>query len=56
MSCFTVDKPCKNTSARIGTLKTSHGNIQTPAFMPIGTYAAVKTISTDERKSTCSIK
>ena len=48
MSCFNVDKRCKNTSARIGLLETSHGKIETPIFMPIGTYAAVKTISTDE--------
>ena len=51
MSCFKIEKSCKNTSARMGILKTSHGKIQTPAFMPIGTYAAVKTLSTDEIKS-----
>ena len=50
MSCFKIEKSCKNTSARMGILKTSHGKIQTPAFMPIGTYAAIKTLSTDEIK------
>ena len=31
----------------------AHGNIETPAFMPIGTYAAIKTLSTDEIKKGC---
>ena len=31
-------------------LKTAHGNIDTPTFMPVGTYAAIKTLSTDEIK------
>ena len=48
MSCFEINKQCIKTSARIGKLKTSHGNIDTPTFMPVGTYAAIKTLSTDE--------
>jgi queuine tRNA-ribosyltransferase len=28
--------------ARAGTIKTSHGEIQTPIFMPVGTRSAVK--------------
>ena len=51
MSCFEIEKSCEDTSARTGILSTSHGKISTPAFMPIGTYAAVKTLSTDEIKS-----
>ena len=51
MPCFKVEKSCCDTSARTGILKTSHGKIETPAFMPIGTYAAVKTLSTDEIKN-----
>ena len=47
---FNITKHCKNTSARVGLLTTAHGVIQTPAFMPIGTYAAIKTLSTDEIK------
>jgi len=50
MSCFKINNSCKKTSARTGTLITSHGKINTPAFMPIGTYAAIKTLSTDEIK------
>ena len=47
---FKVEKFCKTSSARIGSLQTDHGIIKTPAFMPIGTYAAIKTLSTDEIK------
>ena len=38
----------KNTSARSGVIKTEHGNIQTPVFMPVGTVGAVKTFSPHE--------
>ena len=48
---FTIDKNCSTTSARTGKIKTGHGTISTPAFMPIGTYAAIKTVSTDEIKN-----
>ena len=48
---FKIKKQCKNTSARIGEFETAHGKIQTPIFMPIGTYAAIKTLSTDEIKN-----
>lgn len=34
--------------ARLGIVKTPHGDIQTPAFMPVGTQATVKTLNTDE--------
>ncbi len=34
--------------ARTGTLKTSHGQIDTPVFMPVGTYGAVKGIRPDD--------
>lgn len=34
--------------ARLGELSTPHGAIRTPAFMPVGTYGAVKGISPDE--------
>lgn len=35
-------------NARIGRLRTSHGMIETPCFMPAGTKATVKTLSTEE--------
>ena len=31
--------------ARLGKIRTSHGEIMTPVFMPVGTLAAVKTLS-----------
>jgi queuine tRNA-ribosyltransferase len=34
----------KNSSARVGLIKTSHGEINTPVFMPVGTQATVKGI------------
>lgn len=38
----------KNSNARIGKIKTKHGEIETPVFMPVGTAASVKTLSFDE--------
>lgn len=34
--------------ARAGTLHTPHGDVATPAFMPVGTRAAVKAVDTDD--------
>ena len=34
--------------ARRGTLKLAHGEVQTPAFMPVGTYGSVKSLSPNE--------
>lgn len=36
---------------RLGTLTTTRGVINTPAFMPVGTNATVKALSTDELKA-----
>src|SRR5437867_1824601 len=35
-------------AARAGVLRTAHGDVPTPAFMPVGTKAAVKTLDPDE--------
>lgn len=35
-------------SARAGVLATPHGEVATPAFMPVGTRAAVKAVDTDD--------
>ncbi|MBI5358015.1 hypothetical protein HZB69_00060 [Candidatus Amesbacteria bacterium] len=32
-------------------IKTAHGNIQTPVFMPVGTNATVKSLSPEDLKS-----
>ncbi|HDQ22838.1 MAG TPA: tRNA guanosine(34) transglycosylase Tgt [Candidatus Uhrbacteria bacterium] len=45
---FKILKKSKKTNARLGKLKTSHGEIKTPFFMPIATKAAVKNISAAE--------
>jgi len=42
MSCFKIAH--KNSSARTGILKTAHGKIKTPFFMPVATKGAVKNI------------
>ncbi|MBN1940815.1 MAG: tRNA guanosine(34) transglycosylase Tgt [Candidatus Diapherotrites archaeon] len=38
--------------ARAGTLKTAHGKIQTPFFMPVATKASVKLLSNEEVEGT----
>ncbi|HEX4648843.1 MAG TPA: tRNA guanosine(34) transglycosylase Tgt [Steroidobacteraceae bacterium] len=38
-------------AARIGTLVTAHGAVQTPAFMPVGTYGTVKAMTPEELES-----
>lgn len=42
---YTLKKNCPATKARLGTLKTDHGDIETPIFMPVGTLATVKAVS-----------
>lgn len=51
---FTITKTDKRSSARSGVLTTSHGTIHTPAFMPVGTYGAVKTLTPNEIRQTGS--
>ena len=41
----------KNSGARRGVVHTSHGDIQTPIFMPVGTLATVKSMSPEELKN-----
>jgi queuine tRNA-ribosyltransferase len=43
-------KTCKQSGARLGRLHTPHGIIDTPAFMPVGTQATVKSMSPEELK------
>jgi len=38
-------------AARAGVLRTSHGEIRTPAFMPVGTKATVKSLHPDELRA-----
>ena len=48
---YRVKKVCKQSGARIGELKTPHGVIETPVFMPVGTNATVKALSPEELKA-----
>lgn len=41
-------KQNKDCSARLGRLKLSHGVINTPVFMPVGTQATVKTLTSED--------
>jgi len=45
---FKVLKFCKHSKARLGVLKTRRSTVNTPVFMPVGTKAAVKTLSPEE--------
>ncbi|SDN55705.1 queuine tRNA-ribosyltransferase [Paenibacillus sp. yr247] len=44
-------KTCKQSGARLGRVHTPHGVVETPAFMPVGTQATVKTMSPEELKT-----
>lgn len=50
MPVFEHIKSCPSTAARIGSVHTSHGTFDTPAFMPVGTRATVKSMSPHELK------
>lgn len=47
---FDLLKIDSDTRARKGRITTSHGEINTPIFMPVGTQATVKAMSSDELK------
>jgi len=42
MFSFKVEKNLKDRLGRVGVIKTPHGEIKTPAFIPVGTKASVK--------------
>jgi queuine tRNA-ribosyltransferase len=48
---FQIVKEDSQTKARAGILHTLHGFVHTPIFMPVGTYATVKTCSPAELES-----
>lgn len=45
---FEVTETCPRTGARVGTLITPHGEVPTPAFMPVGTQASVKALTPED--------
>jgi queuine tRNA-ribosyltransferase len=52
---FKVIHEDRSSKARIGRLKTAHGEVATPVFMPVGTQGTVKTISNSELKD-CGVE
>ena len=48
MHDFQVTAKDSKTSARTGVLKLSHGEVQTPCFMPVGPQASVKALSAED--------
>ncbi len=47
---FTIDAISRDCKARAGTIKTFHGEILTPIFMPVGTVGSVKAVHVRELK------
>jgi queuine tRNA-ribosyltransferase len=45
---FTVRTRCTDSLARAGTLQLAHGDVRTPAFVPLATRGAVKTLEARE--------
>ncbi|MBU0999048.1 tRNA-guanine transglycosylase, partial [Patescibacteria group bacterium] len=45
---FKIEKKLKNSLGRAGVLKTAHGDILTPAFVPVGTKATIKALTTEQ--------
>ena len=52
MNKFEVVYTDSRSSARRGLLRTAHGHVETPAFMPVGTAGAVKGITPQQLKET----
>ncbi len=52
MSNFQILNRDSHSSARTGLLTTAHGQVETPAFMPVGTAGAVKGIMPEQLKQT----
>ena len=49
---FTIQKKLSDSLGRAGTLKTAHGDIQTPAFVTVGTKATVKALTPEQVRET----
>ncbi|MCF7835788.1 MAG: tRNA guanosine(34) transglycosylase Tgt [Candidatus Marinimicrobia bacterium] len=51
---FKITKKSKKSNARLGVLKTPHGVIKTPAFVPVATQATIKALTNDQVEKTNS--
>jgi len=49
---FEITHQDKKTKARLGKIKTNHGEIETPAFVTVGTAASVKSLAPEEISQT----
>ena len=47
---FEITKKSKKSGARLGVIKTAHGELATPAFFPVATKACVKTLTSQDIK------
>lgn len=47
---FEIEKKLEGTLGRVGIIHTPHGDIQTPAFIPVGTKATVKALTVEQVK------
>ena len=48
---FKILKKSKKSEARLGLLKTPHGEVETPALVPVATQAVIKTLTSEEAKA-----
>ena len=49
---FTITDRLTGTLARAGIISTPHGQIETPAFIPVGTKATLKALTPEQLKDT----
>src|SRR3989344_8171327 len=48
---FTIEAKIPGKKGRAGSIETSHCKIQTPAFIPVGTKATIKSLTPEQVKS-----
>lgn len=51
---FNILRKSKKSRARIGIIKTSYGEVETPTLVPVATQAVIKTLTSEEVKQTKS--
>jgi queuine tRNA-ribosyltransferase len=51
LNAFSFDIHATDGRARVGTFRTPHGDVETPAFMPVGTLGTVKALDPEELRA-----
>src|ERR1700748_1698086 len=51
-SLFSFELSAADGAARAGVLRTAHGEVETPVFMPVGTAGTVKAMTADQVRAT----